>query len=93
MEKNNEDDYWLKETPRLRGANVAFPWPILPDVCALVLGNEQAVALLHLEGVVSGEYMRQGVVHTSLGVRVGVDGDEVFHILGTHVAGPYACPA
>lgn len=65
----------------------------LPNMCSLFLGDEELVALLHLEGVVPGVYMRQGGVHTSLVGRVGVDGDEVFHILGAHVAGPYACPA
>lgn len=64
----------------------------LPDLGALALGQEELVALLHLERVIPSVDVRQGGVHACLVGRVGVGGDDHVHILGAHVRSPHACP-
>lgn len=80
--------------PRRRGCGMSCRRGAggLPNLGALALGQEELVALLHLERVIPSVDVRQGGVHARLVGRVGVGGDDHVHILGAHVRSPHACP-
>lgn len=65
---------------------------LLPDLCTLVLRDEELVALLHVECLVPGINLRKGSVYASLSRRVRVGVDLTVDEFRTCIACPDVCP-